>query len=262
MAPIKLVCTINNVTFAPAEDNGEIAEIAIKTSVFGPVDRELLSGLPAHNVRWVMYLRPRGEQEDKPIAGTVAGFDRDRMTFIMPHTISRRGLAKGTFVITADDIVCVILSAKAEAGDLFRRMVMTGSATPERIQAELPGIEYTCAQVGGLITTPKGQVPYYSVPGWSPEIGGNVHTMPPKQFFQWNDETQTALLHRFATVMEQRDVDPGVSAMMIRNAARAAGIDDVEYKEAVLGVIDSTERYNEIEKACTTLFKEVLYDDV
>ena len=223
MNAIRFPASVQDVSYTNSTDGqGEDAVITLRTPVIG-YTREALGVLNMFS-DFEVVIKRLNVFEQTPKVGTVsAAHAPGTFKFLMPpQDEGKHGLALGTFVVTQEGVVGVIVEMDVETTDLFRMLVQTGTLTESRLIAEQPAVEYTCIEVGGLgvdIHVHKGEYVYYHLPVWPPMPGQSVHAGPGGSFFDLTTTQSAQLLIHLTTICSMREVDPSVAAYMIKNVA-------------------------------------------
>lgn len=262
MNAIKFPASVQDVNYVNSTDGkGEDALITLRTSVIGQT-REVLGVLNEFS-DFEVVIKRRNAYEQTPVVGTVSAASAPgAFRFLMPPQIDgKNGLALGTFVVTGEGVVAVIVGMKVETGELFRMLVQTGTLTEARLLAEQPAVEYSCIEVGGLgvdIDVHQGKYVYYHLPTFPPMPGHSVHVGPGGEFFDLSAANpQAAQLYiRLTTIASMKEVDPSVAAYMIQNVAKFAKMDAADVREEIVGPLfaDNTARAFAINAAFETMF--------
>ena len=258
MNAIKFPASVQDVSYTNSTDGkGEDAVITLRTSVIGQT-REVLGVLNQFS-DFEVVIKRLNVYEQTPTVGTVsAAHAPGTFKFLMPpQDEGKHGLALGTFVVTQEGVVGLVIGMNVDTTELFRMLVQTGTLDPSRLIAEMPAVEYSCVEVGGLgVDIHEGEFVYYHRPVWPPMPGQSVHVGPGGAFFDLTTTQSAQLLIQLTTICSMKDVDPSVAAYMIKNVATFAKVDADELRGDIVGPLfaDYQTRAFAINAAFETMF--------
>jgi hypothetical protein len=256
MSHLRFTASIRDTEFTETDKGGKDFVLTLRTPVMGPGDYQSFSdlALAASTSRFNISLQRRGEHDDETVIGSVSSFDMGtgRFTFLVPiDRAGETGFPMGAFVVTGQGIVGAVVSAKAEVGEIARRLIEVGALLPERSQAEQPAIEYTAVMIGGMTTTMTGMAYYYRKPSYHPMPLDSVRAGVQGPFFFIDERNlQSAqLIFRLAYLLADPRLDAYIAAAILRNASRAAKHDPDDYAQSVLQQMEDLGRVNQVEDA-------------
>lgn len=260
MSTLKLTVSLLDGHFEETPDGGEDFVLTFKTPVIGPSNREVLGSLSmaSPKFRWQLSLQRQAEYEDETVIGSVCSFGDGQYSFMVPVIkAGQSGFPIGAFVVTGRGIVGAIIRARAEAGEIARRLIEVGALVPERVLAEQPAVEYTAVMVGGMVTTMTGMAYYYRPPIYMPSPLDDVRAGVQAPFFALNGNKQaTQLTWRLAGLLADKRLDAYIAAAILLNAARTARHDPQEYAQAILDcdvLADDYDRVTKIQEAMLSM---------